>query len=267
MNTRRRRPTILLLLLAGLLAASCGVSDAQRTPLPPEPEWSYTGLTGPDHWATLWPPWATCDSSQRQSPVDLVNAQSDPSLPVIALTDYHANPVDLLNTGHGIEQAWYAGSTLSFGGATYELQQVHFHTGSEHTVGGVASAMEIHFVHRNTLGYDLLVIGVLVDATGVVPNPFLALFEDNLPAAKGNVVVNNNYLDPTQAEMLGTALTDYYVYDGSLTTPSCSPIVTWIVPKTPRQATAAQIAKFSAIMGANVRPPQPIHSRVIRQRP
>eukprot|EP00666_Eupelagonemidae_sp_cell4sb_P015418 gene15418-19021_t len=63
-----------------------------------------------------------------------------------------------------------------FAGHVYEALQFHFHFPSEHTVDGVSYDGELHIVHRRvgTSGLDdLLVVGVMLDATDDVASPLL----------------------------------------------------------------------------------------------
>lgn len=53
----------------------------------------------------------------------------------------------------------------------------------------------------------------------------------------------------------------YYTYNGSLTTPPCSEIVTWFVMKTRVTASSAQIDKVHSIVHDNYRPVQPLNGR------
>ncbi len=63
-----------------------------------------------------------------------------------------------------------------------------------------------------------------------------------------------------------------YTYEGSLTTPPCSEIVTWVVINDPQPITADQLKKFTQYWadnanynsgGGNIRPPQPLNDRII----
>jgi ATP-dependent helicase/nuclease subunit B len=56
----------------------------------------------------------------------------------------------------------------------------------------------------------------------------------------------------------------YFTYSGSLTTPPCSEIVTWIVMENHIQASAAQIHDFEALEHENARPVQAIEGRTIK---
>jgi len=142
----------------------------------------------------------------------------------------------------------------------YELLQVHYHwgkdnnEGSEHTVDGIHFPLEAHFVHGNTkyhpggnyTSYEdgLLVIGVLYQIDDP-QNPQQVGNPDWIenPARFAKRFANQEYVDgdtspiakTTQFHLwktLNTALTDgFYSYKGSLTTPGCQEVVTWIVAK------------------------------------
>jgi carbonic anhydrase len=58
--------------------------------------------------------------------------------------------------------------------------------------------------------------------------------------------------------------TDYYRFNGSLTTPPCTEGVTWLVMKQPITASKAQIKQFQKVMGhPNNRPVQPVNARPV----
>ena len=61
--------------------------------------------------------------------------------------------------------------------------------------------------------------------------------------------------------------TGYYTYSGSLTTPPCSEVVTWIVMKQPVTASPAQLQQFEALLRENARPLLPLNGRVVREFP
>lgn len=51
------------------------------------------------------------------------------------------------NTGHSIQYDVYRGSVATNRDGIYDLVQLHFHGGAEHTLQGERYAMEAHFVH------------------------------------------------------------------------------------------------------------------------
>ncbi len=58
-----------------------------------------------------------------------------------------------------------------YGGETYNFLQFHFHSPSEHTLGGAHFSAEAHMVHKSAAG-ALLVIGVfLQEASSSFPLP------------------------------------------------------------------------------------------------
>jgi carbonic anhydrase len=65
---------------------------------------------------------------------------------------------------------------------------------------------------------------------------------------------------------LEKALTDssqYFTYPGSLTTPPCSPVVTWLVLKQWAELSPEQAETFRKILGNDFRPLQSPNSRVV----
>lgn len=220
-------------------------------------EFSYSGETGPDHWGELSEEWVACGDGMEQSPVDIVNAVLNEELPDLG-PDYHATPANLLNNGHTWEVEYEEGSTLTLGTETYELLQFHFHTPAEHTVGGTLADMEMHLVHRNEAG-NLAVIGVLFNAGA--ESAFLAQFWNDFPQEEGEA--HEDY-EIDVSDGLPEDLS-YYTYPGSLTTPPCSEIVTWIVLKTPLEASQAQIDAINDVFGDNARPVQDLDGRTIEE--
>ena len=60
--------------------------------------------------------------------------------------------------------------------------------------------------------------------------------------------------------------TDFYRYNGSLTTPPCTEGVRWFVFKEPQTIAKEQVEAFARIMGGeNNRPVQPVNARPVLQ--
>jgi carbonic anhydrase len=63
--------------------------------------WSYEGARGPEHWSSLDPEYAACNTGKEQSPIDIRNAQKV-NLPAIRF-EYKSSPLKyLINNGHTI---------------------------------------------------------------------------------------------------------------------------------------------------------------------
>ncbi len=229
------------------------------------PHWTYKGEEGPASWGDLSPEFATCSSGRSQSPIDIGKASSAslPELraafrPVDLKIVHHEHRADAINNGHTIQVNYPEGDTLAVGDTKYALVQYHFHSPSEHTVGGKHSPMEMHLVHKSASG-SLAVIGVLIEE-GAHNAAFDPVWS-NLPNAKG-VESHFEHVKVDVDDLLPKTLTTWR-YDGSLTTPPCSEGVKWLVMTTPIQLSPAQIAAFTALVKDNNRPVQPLNGRAI----
>jgi len=140
------------------------------------------------------------------------------------------------------------------------LAQAHFHwgrnkyEGSEHYIEGQQYPLELHFVHVNkkyvTADGDadigaalassdtdaLLVIGQMFDVgtTGFIePAAFTAMTADtvwgksSVPTTSPDTGIK---ISMKLSELMDTS-DGFYTYAGSLTTPTCNPVVTWVVLK------------------------------------
>lgn len=247
---------VCLLLSGALFLSSCKKEDK----IPESCDgihWEYSGEDGPAHWGELCVGYADCDGS-TQSPVDIKGAVADGTLTAIAKA-YATSKTNILNNGHTIQFNYDAGSSITVNGLQYDLLQFHFHTHSEHLVNSVSYPMEVHLVHKNAATGNLAVIGVFFEEGA--ENPLLAHYIDHLPAHHDETFTSDETY--TAADLL-PAGTGYYTYGGSLTTPPCSEIVTWIVMKDPITASTAQIHDIETLEHENFRPVQPLEGRTIK---
>ena len=248
---------------AALIAAAC--SSAASTPAPESTpsvgapsapaaaHWTYAGAEGPAHWGALDPAYAACSDGKAQSPIDITGAtKADTTAPAVA---YVNGPSTVVNNGHTVEAEAHAGSTLAFGGTTYQLVQVHFHSPSENTVGGARAPIELHFVHQSADG-SKAVLAAFVQAGS--ENQAWASFVKALSTATGA----ETEIEMDWAELLPTPFTTYQ-FAGSLTTPPCTEGVRWLVSTVPIHMSQAQIDAFAAAYSGNDRPTQPLNGRRI----
>ena len=232
-----------ILLHAGLAYAGAGA------------HWEYAGEQGPEHWGELSEAYAACAEGKNQSPIDLV-ADVDADLPALKFDYDRPGIIEELDTGHSVQENTRPGNYLSHMGDRFELKQFHFHSPSEHLVGGEAFPMEVHLVHTNAAG-AIAVVGLLfVEGEA---NPLL----EKLPvfrAARGS----KSPAEPVDFNELIPERDSYFVYNGSLTTPPCSEGVRWIVIKRPIAASAEQIELLHDVVGRNTnRPIQPHNTRIV----
>jgi carbonic anhydrase len=232
-----------ILLPAGSVSAGAGA------------HWGYDGTEGPEHWGELDEAFEACAEGKNQSPIDLV-ADIDAELAALNFDYHQPGIVEEVNTGHAIQENARPGNYLTFRGERFELKQFHFHSPSEHRVGGRSFPMEVHLVHMNE-ARELAVVGLLFEQGDM--NPMLeqlALFRKARGGEASAELVDYDKIIPVRDR--------YFVYNGSLTTPPCSEGVTWVVIKQPIKASGEQIQLLHDAVGAdNNRPIQPHNSRLV----
>jgi carbonic anhydrase len=217
------------------------------------PHWSYEGHGAPKEWGSLSPEYAACSAGKEQSPIDLkgpIPAMLRP--PVI---NWQPGPCEVLNNGHTIQVNCSPGSNLVLDGMVYDLLQFHFHRPSEHTIEGIVFDMEAHFVHKAPTG-GLAVLGVMISKGAA--NTALEPVWKVMPDKAGAKVAMDQPLNPVT--LLPTDSTTYR-YAGSLTTPPCSEVVSWVVYRQAVTASDEQIKRFAALFPNNARPVQPLNRR------
>ncbi|MET0389724.1 MAG: carbonic anhydrase family protein, partial [Polyangiales bacterium] len=135
----RARTALAAWLIIPLIGTGCGSdTDAPVTGESESPlleTWGYSGTAGPDHWSQLDASYQACGHPVMQTPIDFP-AASTPGLQEAVVTDYRLSTLQTVNTGHTVQVNYDPGSYLTLGGTEYELVQFHFHSHSEHSVGG-----------------------------------------------------------------------------------------------------------------------------------
>lgn len=259
MRTLRASFVVLLIGLFGLCLPQPSFANiAPPATEPPDIHWTYQSETGPDFWGNLDTGFATCSSGQSQSPIDLTGAED------IDLLDpefhYEPVPLNLLNNGHTVQVPYAPGSYVLLDGDRFELLQFHFHSPSEHAIGGQAEGAELHLVHQNEAG-DLAVVAVLLHADNDNDAVAYQPISQNLPIKAGGKVRTDKTIN---AKMLLPPHATTYRYSGSLTTPPCSESVTWLVMSEPVSLSLEQLAQYENLLNHNNRPLQFLNKRSLQ---
>jgi carbonic anhydrase len=264
---------VLPLALLSLVACGGGApppaADATSTPTStPTPEkkstthFSYDGKDGPDHWGDLDSAFGTCKTGSKQSPVALPVVLRTDSSVAIARPSYSSMPLVVVNTGHTIQVKNTAAGSITYDGVKYDLAQFHFHSPSEHTIGGKSFDMEMHLVHKTADGKILVV--ALMFTKGAENQVLKPVWTSMPPAATEDpTTIDNVTIDVSP---LLPADLKFEHYEGSLTTPPCTEGVNWFVVEVPAhgglEMSDAQIQRFRTLMhGPTNRPPQPLGGR------
>ncbi|NOZ47070.1 MAG: carbonic anhydrase family protein [Chlorobi bacterium] len=220
--------------------------------------WSHhKGPDGPENWKNICTGFATCGGNS-QSPIN-INTKK-----LISGTElespkfnYYKSKVNIINNSHTVQFNIDKGNKINLNGKNYELLQFHYHALSEHTVDGKHFPLEVHFVHKHS-DSDYAVLGVMI-----VEGKENALFKkylDKFPTSKGE------YKSDEMIDLLSLLPKNksYYYYNGSLTTPPCTEVVSWYVLEKQIEASAEQIEKFSTILNNNYRPVMPLNNREVK---
>lgn len=220
-----------------------------------KPHWSYEGKQGPSHWGAMLPEYSACSKGKRQSPINISKAQ-DTKLSPLNFKYRRSKSLTILNNGHAIQINQRKGSLLLLGDTEFDLLQIHFHSPSEHTIGGKSFPMEAHFVHRDRNG-NLGVVGLMIKVGSL--NPALDDIWEVMPKTKGKkkLAVAYNIANLLPADK------SYYRYAGSLTTPPCTESVTWLVLKTPIEISSSQLKAYRAVLHKTNRPLQKRNNRLV----
>ncbi|OXU25836.1 hypothetical protein TSAR_010542 [Trichomalopsis sarcophagae] len=259
-------------------------------------DFGYSGPHGPAHWAEDYD---TC-FGKHQSPINILEHEvRDTNLPPLLFSGLDLpRKVYLVNNGHTAllhasndsEKAYMSGGPLN---GTYVFEQLHFHwgendrEGSEDLINNHSFAMELHAVFykddygsmNGAVAYrdGLAVLAFFFEAEA--DNKANPMFDDLVEALPKIEKVGSeirlkdslrleNLLDP--AGPPDDRMQNYFTYNGSLTTPPCSEVVTWIDFKHPLFLSHAQIAAFRDISSSegqklthNFRPVQPLADRLV----
>lgn len=214
--------------------------------------WAYEGETGADQWGGLDPSFEACGSGMQQSPVDLTSGGGADGLEI----QWQPAAANVIDNGHTIQVDMGEGSAVVVDGRPFSLLQFHFHLPSEHTVDGESLPMEVHFVHQAEEG-DLAVIGVFMGIGE--DDPVIQGIWDAIPEAGASPGTIANF-DPRALLPDGQG---YSRYAGSLTTPPCSEIVSWVVMTESISVSQGQVDAFASMYPMNACPVQALHGRVI----
>ncbi|CAL5387425.1 unnamed protein product [Camellia sinensis] len=194
---------------------------------------SYSGDTGPDKWGSLSPDYAACSNGKSQSPINIVENKAVPNKTLKPLRrQYYPVNATLVNNGYNVEMEFgNAGAGVLIGnGKNYTLQQIHWHTHSEHTIDNASFDAELHLVHKAS-DANISVIAILYElGNGNKSDPIIsktgAIQSQLAKLASNETEIDIGTFDTSQ---LWKKTNKYYRYVGSLTTPPCTENVIWHV--------------------------------------
>ncbi|XP_068082943.1 carbonic anhydrase 1-like [Anabrus simplex] len=228
--------------------------------------YGYESYNGPHMWKHEFPECA----GENQSPVNIVTRQvvavnSDSCL---VWSGYSCQPLSMRMSNECgtavIRGEWpsnlqphITGGPLEF---SYEFHSMSFHwgpsdhDGSEHTIDYLSYPLELQMLHckrgfRHPMDVvmvgakdGIVILAFLFEITAV-DNPYLDHIVNNLwrVASPSSCVP----IPPFPLDWLYAPFKHcYYTYNGSLTQPPCSEVVTWIIQSDPIAISSQQVAQF-----------------------
>lgn len=174
-------------------------------------------------------------------------------------------------------------------GNRYQLSGLQFHfsdtnnTGSEHSIDGTTYDIEAQLIFTN-VKYDIDTALTMADGVAIVSKFLTGLTTVTVSsqlcdswhallqyvvAAGTSTITSFPYVN-SLADILGNAFFSYYSYEGSLTTPDCNEVVTWMIGIQPVRIPFPAIRKFRTLLqpdgdaiAPNVRPQQALNGRTV----
>ena len=245
--------------------------------------WLYSEVSqrGPSDWAaipngnggSLYPTCNGAKTGAEQSPVNIRNVEVNDDLKKL---EFHYTATDkwhMVSNQH-TQKASFDESPGYFidpalGNKRFKAVQFHLHTPSENAIGGGLYDMELHIVHEadsvnpgTTTKYSHAVVAIMFKA-GSGHNPWLnniiKKFQ-TLPITPATLYAN---ADASFDAVLSTGThpvidlidvlpsSDYYTFDGSLTTPPCTEGIKWYVLTQPATMSLGQLTAFTDVMQFN----------------
>lgn len=251
--------------------------------------WSYEGSTGPPSWGSLSNEFVPCESSMRQSPINIVANETFAGGCGAMRGLLKINPRAMFkptaspnNVQFDCESEEGCGG-LTVGSKEFSLVQFHFHSRSEHEMDGRPASFEIHLVHEHLETSRVAVVGVLLNAIGRYPhnrnygaeredacNRSVVDIEDPLDAI--GTLFDRGQKFQYNLNKVVDLFSGYFTYEGGSTTPACIDPrnlgVTWFIQSKIAQISSEQVMQFLTLVGpvprGNWRPCQELHGRVVK---
>ncbi|KDR19857.1 hypothetical protein L798_05105, partial [Zootermopsis nevadensis] len=206
----------------------------------------YDGETGPSHWAKDY---QTC-AGKFQSPIDIEeHLVTQVRLPPLTFDAFDSEPTTstLTNNGHTVMLQMNMSQRASVSGGplkgNYLFTQLHFHwgsndsMGSEDTINNHTFPLELHIVmykkdygtFDNATRYKdgLAVLAVFYEIYDTENEAYSEIVQ-MLPLVTMPSSQSHLKKPIILSSLLPTTKHLYFTYNGSLTTPPCLEVVTWI---------------------------------------
>ncbi|KAI2452169.1 hypothetical protein LOY97_006405, partial [Ophidiomyces ophidiicola] len=216
------------------------------------PNFDYTAARGPTNWQSISRENILCATGLRQSPINL-----DQSIPIepagFIRSTIPRQDILFQNLGTTAEVV-LEGTTLVGGVGEFKLEQFHFHTPSEHRIGGQFFPMELHLVHSqigNRGQIAVIVILFQVSGRGGFGDLERIISQSNRIRDRGQQISMRQMDFGLLSRSISTLPSFRYV--GSLTTPPCTEGVIFLVIAQPLSIGVDFFNTLKGVTGFNSR--------------
>lgn len=121
--------------------------------------------------------------------------------------------------------------SMTFDNKTVYLRGWHIHAPADHTVGGVRSRAELHYVMVDSAGHEAAVLALRLDP-GQTPSPFFSELPKPLLGFNETDQIMNQTLNPRLPLEAVDFFSEFWTYQGSLTSPPCTEGIRWFLART-----------------------------------
>ncbi|KAF6809286.1 carbonic anhydrase [Colletotrichum plurivorum] len=250
-------------LFSALLAASgamaCATHDNHQAGVikrvedykkPQEADWAYEASFD---WARVNPNYRLCQAGSQQSPIALgfnnglnVRHQIKFDYPTkTAGNFYNWNYGPAFTITHP-DKDFTGNPAFTYDNTTVYMSGWHIHTPADHPVAGWRSRAEMHFVHVNEAGTPSAVLAFRLDP-GSADDKFFAQLPPMIGFNDTETQVPTE-LDLTLALQEVLNFSEFWTYQGSLTSPPCSEGIRWFLA---RQVMFLSDKQMEAVLGAS----------------
>ncbi|SMF82558.1 carbonic anhydrase family protein [Pseudobacteriovorax antillogorgiicola] len=189
-----------------------------------------------------------------QSPIDIGRTIASPELRYLEF-DYDPTGLEIMLQNQIVRAKPVDLIRVRFEEQTYFLDEIRFHTPSEHRIKGEPHDGEIQLIHRNERG-EILAVSILVWEGSRLPA--FDVIKAKIPRKEGSKKILVGF----DIRNLLPKKRRYFRYSGSMTTPPCQEGVTWVIFQSAIQLSGHQIDQLTLAQGKNNRPPQPLGNRI-----
>jgi carbonic anhydrase len=196
-----------------------------------------------------------CENGLNQSPINITRP-IDASLSPLIFEEL-GKATTFINNEHMLQVNFQGVNSVTIDDKRYNLKQINFHSPSENKINGKSFPMEAQLIHMDSNNNPLIIALMFQEGDD---NFILNRLLRNLPK-KANVI------EEIKSEVLAYKilpdLKEYYLFNGSITTPPCTEGVKWLVLKNPVQISKSQLKDFTLNIPKNARDTQKLNARII----